>query len=203
MELDDEVEVTEELGPSNLVVGEQFSGRKILKLFMICHHVNRGRRSLKVMMPDFECFENGKEFFVMDIIVEGKSPRVKGNQMDFTVGWRYIGKDSSKGVVQGIYFNNKWRAQNTVGQAWCSGEGLFQQCESRAALIGEVPTSSFMSEAGEFNGDFGVFQDKTLIEIGKAQEGLDSFNILGFRPILNDLDFVRGHSEAAQREDVA
>ena len=60
-----------------------------------------------------------------------------------------------------------------------------------------------MSEMGEWNGDFGVFQNEMLIEIGKAQEGLDVFDLLGFRPILNDLDFVRGHSEATRREYTA
>ena len=53
-------------------------------------------------MPDFECFENGKQFFVVDIIVElgqGKSLRVKGDRMDFAIGWRNGGKDGSKGIV--------------------------------------------------------------------------------------------------------
>ena len=194
-ETDDEVELAEEFGPLDLAAGEQFSGRKILKIFMICHHVNQGQRSLKVMMPYFECFENGEQFFVMDIVVElrwGKSLRVKGNWMDFTIGWKYGGKDGSEGIVQGIYFNDKWRAWNTVGQDWHSGEGFLQGHEGGVALIGEVPSCSFTSETSERNSDFGVFQNKTLIEIGKAQEGLDVFNLSGFGPILNDLDFV-GH----------
>ena len=90
-----------------------------------------------------------------------------------------------------------------MGQDQCSGEGFLQQCESRAALFGEVPSSSFTSEVGEWNGGFRVFWNEMLIEIGKAQEGLDVFNLLGFGPILNDLDFVGGHSEATWREDVA
>ena len=90
-----------------------------------------------------------------------------------------------------------------MGQDWRSSEGFLQQCESRLALIGEVPSSTFMSEMSEQNGDFGVFWNKTPIEIGKAQKGLDVFDLLGFRPILNDLDFVRGHGEAAWREDIA
>ena len=64
----------------------------------------------------------------MDIVVElgwGKSPRVKGDWMNLTVGWRYGGKDSSKGVVRGICFNDKCSAQNPVSQDWRSGEGLF------------------------------------------------------------------------------
>ena len=71
------------------------------------------------------------------------------------------------------------------------------------ALIGEVPSSTFTSEMGEWNGDFGVFQNKTPIEIGEAQEGLDVFDFSGLGPILNDLDFFRSHSEAIQREDIA
>ena len=60
-----------------------------------------------------------------------------------------------------------------------------------------------MSETGQRNGDFRVFRDETPIEIGEAQERLDIFDLLGFGPILNDLDFVRGHSEAAWREYIA
>ena len=129
MEADDGVELAEEFGPSDLVVGEQFNGRKILKIFMICYHVDWGQRSLKVMTSYFEHFENCKQFFVVDIVVElrqGKSPRVKGNQINFTVGQRYGGKDSSEGVVQGICFNDKWGAWNPVGQDEHSGEGFFQ-----------------------------------------------------------------------------
>ena len=41
------------------------------------------------------------------------------------------------------------------------------------------------------------------VEIGKAQEGLDVFDLSGFGPILNDLDLVGGHSEAARRKYIA
>src|SRR5882724_3022132 len=34
------------------------------------------------------------------------------------------------------------------------------------------------------------------IEVGKSQERLDVFDFLGFWPILDDLDLVRGHGEA-------
>ena len=84
---------------------------------MICHHVNWGQRSLEVMTPNFEGFKNGKQFLVMDIIVEfgwGKGPRVKSNWMDFVVSQRYSRKDGSQGIVQGFCFNNWWRAWNPM-----------------------------------------------------------------------------------------
>ena len=79
------------------------------------------------MMPDFECFKYCKQFFVVHVIVElgwGKSLRVKGDQMNFTISQRYGGKDSSKGIVQGVRLNDKRCAQNPVGQDQHSGEGL-------------------------------------------------------------------------------
>ena len=78
-------------------------------------------------MPDFECFKYHEQFFVMDVVVElgrGEGPRVKSDWMNFTINWRYGGKDSSEGVVQSICFDDKWCAQNPVSQDQCSGEGL-------------------------------------------------------------------------------
>ena len=79
-------------------------------------------------MPDFERFKYCKQFFVVDVVVEFgwcKSPRVKSDWMNFAVSRRYGGKDSSEGIVQCIRFNDKWCAQNPVGQDRCGGEGLF------------------------------------------------------------------------------
>ena len=61
-------------------------------------------------MPDLEHFKYCEQFFVMDIVVElgqCKSQRVEGDQLNFAISQRYGGKDSSKGIVQGIRFNNK------------------------------------------------------------------------------------------------
>ena len=38
-------------------------------------------------MPDFECFKNCEQFFVVDVIVElrwGKSPRMKSDRMNLS-----------------------------------------------------------------------------------------------------------------------
>ena len=42
MEADDEVELAEEFRPSDLLMGEQFSCRKVLKIFRVCNHVDWG-----------------------------------------------------------------------------------------------------------------------------------------------------------------
>ena len=41
------------------------------------------------------------------------------------------------------------------------------------------------------------------IEVGKTKEGLNVLDFVWFRPILDDLDFVGGHSQAVRREHIS
>ena len=134
----------EEFRPLDLAAGEQFSGRKILKIFMICYHINWGWRSLEVMTPDFECFKNCEQFFVMVIVVEfgwGKSLGVKGDRMNFTVGQRYGGKDSSEGIVRCVHFNDKrepgiqWAKFSTVVKASFSNMKVEQHLLEKSQAV--------------------------------------------------------------------
>ena len=43
MESDNGVELAKEFGPSNLLACEQFSSRKVLKIFMVCNHIDQGQ----------------------------------------------------------------------------------------------------------------------------------------------------------------
>ena len=65
---------------------------------MVCHHVNWSQRSLEVVVPYLKGFENGKQFFVMDIVVEfggRKGAGVESNGVDFIVHWGYHGENGS------------------------------------------------------------------------------------------------------------
>ena len=42
-----------------------------------------------------------------------------------------------------------------------------------------------------------------MVEIGKAEEGLNVLDFLWYWPILDNLDFVRGHGEAFGRQHVS
>src|SRR5882724_992714 len=71
------------------------------------------------------------------------------------------------------------------------------------ALIGEVPRGTLAGKMRERNGDFRVSENETMIEVGESKERLDVFDFLGFWPILDDLDLVRGHGEAFRRQHVS
>ena len=63
-------------------------------------------------------------------------------------------------------------------------------------FVGEVPSRAFVGEVGEQNGNVGVVQNETSIEISETQERLYIFNLSRFRPILNDLYVISCHGES-------
>ena len=69
---------------------------------MVHHHINQSQRSLEVVVPFLKSFENGKQFLVMDIIVEFrgcKGAGVESNWVDFIVCRRYCGENGGEDVV--------------------------------------------------------------------------------------------------------
>jgi len=64
------------------------------------------------------------------------------------------------------------------------------------ALIGEVPRGTLVGMMSEWNSDFGVSIDEMTVEVDKTKEGMNALDFPGFRPILDNLDFVQGHGEA-------
>ena len=84
---------------------------------MVHHHVNWSRRSLEVVVPYLKSFENGKQFLVVDIVVEFggcKGAGVESNGVDFIVHRRYCGENGGEGVVRHVHFDYERRAWNPV-----------------------------------------------------------------------------------------
>ena len=75
-------------------------------------------------------------------------------------------------------------------------KAFFKCFKSELALISEVPSGTLLGEACEWHGNFGVSMNKMSVEVGKAKEGLNVFDLLGLWPILDNLNFVWEHGEA-------
>src|SRR5712664_3202911 len=71
------------------------------------------------------------------------------------------------------------------------------------ALIGEVPRGTLAGKTRERNSDFGISVNETTVKVGETEEGLNVLDFLGFRPILDYLDFVLGHGEAFGRQHIS
>ena len=118
----------------------------------------------------------------MDFIVEfgqGEGVGVESNGVDFIVHWGNCGEDGGEGIVQCICFDNEQSAQNPMCQYWCSGEGLLQHVESRAASVGELPSRAFAGDAGEQDSDVRVMWNKMLVEISKPRKDCMSLILWG------------------------
>jgi len=55
----------------------------------------------------------------------------------------------------------------------------------------------------EWNSDFGISKNELSVKVGKTKERLNIFDFLGFGPILDYLDFVRGHGKAFGRQHIS
>jgi len=64
------------------------------------------------------------------------------------------------------------------------------------ALIGEMPGGTLVGKMCKQNCDFGISINEMMVEVGKAEERLNILDFLWYWPILDDLNFVRGHGEA-------
>ena len=116
MERDLDIELIQKLGPSVLSAGEYLSHSEVLKILMIRNDLDRDFGAFQVVSPLVEGIENGKEFFVVRVIVEfgtNKGPRVKS-------GWVHLavrgdgGKDSGQGVIGSVSFDDERLAWNVM-----------------------------------------------------------------------------------------
>src|SRR5882724_3317035 len=71
------------------------------------------------------------------------------------------------------------------------------------ALISKVPYGTLVGKTREWNGNFGISENESLVKIGETKERLNIFDFSGFRPILDYLDFVRRHGEAFGRQHIS
>ena len=87
-EPDDKVELEEILKPPHLPLSQYLGSRKILKVLMIHKNVNGIGQTFQIVLPNFESFEDGKQFLVMCVVIQlhySKSARVKSNWVNFII----------------------------------------------------------------------------------------------------------------------
>jgi len=66
---------------------KEFGGGKVFKVFVIRDNIDRSSRTLEVVAPNAESFEDHEEFLVMDVVVELRGIEFAGVEchwVDFT-----------------------------------------------------------------------------------------------------------------------
>jgi len=68
-------------------------------------------------------------------------------------------------------------------------KSLLEGAECGVGLGIPVPRHVFVGEASEGYNDVGVVENEMLVEVGKAEEGLNLLEILQSWPLENSIDF--------------
>jgi len=172
---------------------------------VVCDDVNRGGGAFKIVAPVLECLKDGKEFLVVGVVVQlwsSQSPGVVGDWTNLSVG-AGDRQDASNSVVGGVSFHNDRGIQDEVGEDGHSSEGMLESVERVSTVLREIPRSILPGEPGEGNHNIGVVEYEPVVEVGKAQEGLDVLHLSRFRPVGDGLDLVQRHSQTIRGEAIA
>ena len=100
------------------------------------------------MLPNLECFKDGKQFLIMCIIIQlhhGKSVGVKDNWMNF-IFFVNNRKNCSECIVQSISFYNELSLRNPMSEDGSRGKCLFKRVESITTEEVELPRDILLCE---------------------------------------------------------
>ena len=101
-ETNNEIELQEEFRPAGLSPGEEFCSGEVFKVLMVHDNIDWSWRPFQVVSPTLERFEDGEEFFVVNVVVQlcgGESPGVKSDRMNLVVGRGDCRKNGTESVI--------------------------------------------------------------------------------------------------------
>ena len=70
-----------------MLLGKDLGCGEVLKVLMICDHIDQSTGTFEVVSPDTESIEDHQQFFVMSVIVEfwcTESAGMESHRVDFT-----------------------------------------------------------------------------------------------------------------------
>jgi len=168
-EPDDKVELGEVLRPPHFPPGQYLGSRKILKVLMIYNNVDGIGRTFQIVLPNFESFEDGKQFLVMCVIIQlccSKSVGVKSNWMDFII-FVNNGEDCSESIVQSISFQDGLCIRNLMSEDRGRGECFLERVERIMTGGVKLPRNVLLGETCQWNDNVQIIEDEPVIEISK------------------------------------
>ncbi|KAG6883932.1 hypothetical protein C0993_002736 [Termitomyces sp. T159_Od127] len=155
--------------------------------------------TLEVGLPLLEGFDNGKELFVVDVVVElhrDHQAGVEGNGLELITAKVYLQDYTSDGIVRGVAFKDNREGGVKMVEDGGGGEGFFEEGEYALALAVPVPRSVLSCEPVERFSEPGVIINELAVKVGKTKEGLHLFYALGQRPVEDGLHLSGVHANA-------
>ena len=136
VEADDEVELRQELRPASLAAGQEFQGREVFKVLVVCENLDFMLCAFKVVTPFFQGANDGKEFSVIDVIILfsfSESFGIVGTGVPLVVRFFKDRKNGTSADSGGISFNMHRAGVVRVGEDGFGDEGGLEGVESGLA----------------------------------------------------------------------
>src|SRR5882724_10625787 len=157
-------------------------------------------RALEVVAPLSEGLEYGKQFFVIDLIVELRWLHAAGiecDRVDVAIIGGDLGDDHCDSIVRSVSFNNNWVIGVEVHQDGCLGKGCFERFERLGVIGAPGEWGVLAGEANQGNYNVGEPHNELAIEVGKASERLDCLKIGRSRPGADSVSLGHVHRDAS------
>ncbi|KAG5334843.1 hypothetical protein C0989_002802 [Termitomyces sp. Mn162] len=180
--VDGEVIFGEGFGPAGLLVAELLGSGEVLEIVVVRVDLDAVQSSSEVGPLLLEGFDNGKKFFIIDVVVElcgDHQLGVKGNRSEILSTAVHLGEYSSYGIVRGMAFEDYEQGGVKVAEDWGRSESFLEEGEYTLALAVPVPGSVLSGESVEEFCDSRVVIDELAIKVSEPQEGLYLFHVLG------------------------
>ena len=123
---------------------------------------------------------------------------MEGNGVEFPIGGPN-GVYRSNGIVRGIGLYDLGCIMDPMGKDGCGGECKLEHVENALAEGVKTPWGILTEEVGHWDDDIGVPRNKTMIEIRESEEGLNIADVLGLRPVEDDLHLLLVHADSQCR----
>src|SRR5258707_2010756 len=101
---DSEMELCDKEGPKGMMAGKFLFCTKVRKVVVVCTDLERVLVTFEVVAEMFKSTDDGKEFFVMNVIIEFSGLHAFGVKGDRVPVIKEVGlfEDGAEGVVRGV-----------------------------------------------------------------------------------------------------
>ena len=110
-------------------------------------------------------------------------------------------EDGTRGVFEGVSCDGEGGGKVWEVENWFQQEEGFEGVKGGLAGRRPVPREVFLGEVNERSGDIGVVWNELSVEIGKAKEGSDIFNLFGGWPTSNPIQLDGVHGKLSGFDD--
>src|SRR5882724_4310623 len=157
-------------------------------------------RALEVVAPLSEGLEYGKQFFVIDLVVELcwlHAAGVECNRVDVAIVGGDLGDDRSNCIVRHVSLNHNGVVRVEMRQDGGLCEGRFEGFK-RLGVVGAPDERGILSgEANQGDDDVGEPLNELTIKVGKTQECLDCFEVSRGWPDTDHIGLGGVHRDAS------